>query len=434
MDDETRAIDEHGLETNEGSRDGDDLEVRGARAEAIDKSFHPERRLAGGCDRERAWRIGSEVSQNERAACGHVVREIYESVELSGSIGETRQRENAKRDGDLRGDGVRDRRAYVGETESVRTVNGVVRFASRRSHADRDRVEARVAESSEGRRLGSIRLEVDGPESSALPDHHDGRLDDPNLEKRLTLAGATERDDRPATFEMPGRGVSDLLRCWSKSRRLGGRRLGVVVEDENIGWSLVAGRRHRQGAIVASEERVGGCAAPIVLGAPRELAKDSARWLVALHPGDARCEIGRRPAIGQARIRVQGQRRDHELAVRAGADRGVRARPKRRRDRVIGICGETHAEIADRKDRGDPEATLPELSGAAGSVESDGRPAGKVDDVRAGGKRKESRQRTDRCAIGNRGRVIGRDDETAGAIAVNSGEHASEDRWREQRG
>ena len=62
---------------------------------------------------------------------------------------------------------------------------------------------------------------------------------------------------------------------------------------------------------------------------------------------------------------------------------------------------------------------------SAGAVQTDPYAPRKVDDVRSIWERRRLDQRTDRSAVRHGGRVIGRDDETTGTIAMNGGEHAS---------
>ena len=160
------------------------------------------------------------------------------------------------------------------------------------------------------------------------------------------------------------------------------------MEDQDLGRSFVSWRGDGQRAVVAPQEGVRGRAAPVVLRAARELPQHSAGRLIALRRRDPRREVRRRPAVDGGRLRVQGERGNHELAIGVGADRGIRARPEWRRAEVIDVRGEAHAQVADRKDRGDPEATLAELARAPSPVEAEPGAARQVDHVGPSRKRK----------------------------------------------
>ena len=147
---------------------------------------------------------------------------------------------------------------------------------------------------------------------------------------------------------------------------------------------------------MSSEERVGGGAAAVVLRTARELAQHPTRWLVALGRGDPRRKVRRGSAVDRARTRVQGGRGDDELPTRIGADRGVRTRTERRRAEIVDVRGKAQSEVADGENRGDAETALSELAGAPRTVEPDPQAAWQVDDLRPGGKRNRSDQRTDR--------------------------------------
>src|SRR5438876_952127 len=79
-DHEARAIDEHGLQANEGPRQRDDPKMGGVRTKAVEHPLHSDRSFTGWRDAEPALRVGGEIAEHERATGGQISGKAHERV------------------------------------------------------------------------------------------------------------------------------------------------------------------------------------------------------------------------------------------------------------------------------------------------------------------------------------------------------------------
>ena len=296
----------------------------------------------------------------------------------------------------------------------------LVRFGAGRGDTEADRVEPGARESADRGRHGPVRLEVDGAAMGPLSDPRDRGLDHPRYEERLPFACATERDLRPAAFEVGGGEIDDLLGGRMECRTLGRHR--IAVERDECGWMLVRRGGDGQRAVRPGAERVRRGAAAEVLRAACELTHEPVRRARAQSFGDPRRDPGVRPMVERGRV-VNPAGRDLQRPALVRGHGGVRPWREVRHARRDNGRGVGKPDVSGRQHRSDREAPGAERARGARSVEAERTPVGERNQRGAVRERDVGAEGPRRRPVEHGRAVIGGEDDTSGAVGMDGGEH-----------
>src|SRR3981081_2091792 len=136
-----RASKEH-LDPRERSHECADAQMRELLPQSLQRASDTDARLPTLNGRERAQRIGGEITKEDRAPLRQLAPETHERRDLFSAIEDAREHRNQETRGEALFGSDADRRANVGKAIALRSVQRLVHVRAGRRKADRDCLEA----------------------------------------------------------------------------------------------------------------------------------------------------------------------------------------------------------------------------------------------------------------------------------------------------